>query len=125
MKSKPKTVAAYIGSFPPKTRSLLRQIRTLIRHHAPKADEGISYGMAGYKYHGMLVYFAGYEHHIGFYPGPGAIGAFRKQVKAYKTSKGTIQFPLDQPLPAGLIADIVRHRVRENEVKALKKKGKR
>jgi uncharacterized protein YdhG (YjbR/CyaY superfamily) len=124
MKTKPKDVASYIASFPPKTRKLLRQLRGLIRKHAPKADEGISYGMAGYKYHGMLVYFAGYEHHIGFYPGPGAIAAFKKEIKGFKTSKGTIQFPLGELLPVQVIADIVALRVRENEAKALKKKGK-
>lgn len=125
LKTKQKDVATYIAGFPPKTRKLLRQLRGLIKKHAPKADEGISYGMPGYKYLGMLVYFAGYEHHIGFYPGPGAIAAFKKEVKGFKTSKGTIQFPLDQPLPVGLIADIVALRVSENEAKALKKKGKR
>ena len=82
IKNKPKDVATYIDAFPPKTRKLLRQLRGLIKKHAPKADEGISYGMPGYKYLGMLVYFAGYEHHIGFYPGPGAIAAFKKEVKA-------------------------------------------
>lgn len=120
-KTKPKDVATYIASFPPKTRKLLRELRGVIKKHAPKADEVISYGMPGYKYLGMLVYFAGYGHHIGLYPGPGAIAAFKKELKAFKTSKGTIQFPLDQPLPAELIADIVTLRVGENESKAERK----
>jgi len=124
MKTPVKNVASYISGFPPKTRKLLRQLRALIRKRAPKATEVVSYGIPGYKYHRTLVYFAGYDHHIGFYPGASAISTFKKALKPYKTSKGTVQFPLDQPLPAKLISDIVAFRVAENEAKAMLKKIK-
>jgi uncharacterized protein YdhG (YjbR/CyaY superfamily) len=117
----PASVTDYIAGLPPATRKLLRQLRTLIKTSAPKADEVISYGMPGYKYHGMLLYFAGYSQHIGLYPGTKAIVHFKDRLTKYKTSKGTVQFPLDSPLPAGLVRDIVKWRVKENEVKALKK----
>jgi uncharacterized protein YdhG (YjbR/CyaY superfamily) len=116
----PADVAGYISAFPPSTRKLLRQVRALIRKTAPQAAEAISYGIVGYKYHGMLIYFAAFTHHIGLYPGAKAIVHFRDRLTKYKTAKGTVQFPLDSPLPAGLIRDIVRWRMRENEVKARK-----
>ena len=115
---RPDDVPGYISGFPPPTRKLLRQVRALIKSAAPKAMEGISYGMPGYKYHGMLVYFAGYAHHIGLYPGAKAILHFRNRLIRYNTSKGTVRFPLDSPLPVGLIRDIVTWRTRENEMKA-------
>lgn len=110
-------VVSYIAAFPPTTRALLRQLRALIRETAPDAEEKISYGMPGYKYHGMLFYFAGYEKHIGFYPGAQAIEHFQGRLTRYKTSKGTIQFLLDATLPIQLIRDIVKWRIRENKTK--------
>lgn len=110
-------VVSYIAAFPPTTRALLRQLRALIKETAPDAEEKISYGMPGYKYHGMLVYFAGYEKHIGFYPGAQAIEHFQVRLTRYKTSKGTIQFPLDATLPIKLIRDIIKWRTQENETK--------
>lgn len=113
-------VDTYIAGFPPTTRRLLRQVRSLVKKTAPKATEGISYGIVGYKYHGMLIYFAAFARHIGLYPGAKAIVHFRDRLTKYKTAKGTVQFPLESPLPLGLIRDIVRWRMRENEVKARK-----
>jgi uncharacterized protein YdhG (YjbR/CyaY superfamily) len=120
MSEQPTDVPDYITKFPPSTRKLLRQLRSLIRSTVPKAKEGISYGMPGYKHHGMLVYFAGYARHIGFYPGPQALAHFRTRIKSYKASKGAVQFPLDSPLPAGLIRDIVKWKQKENEMKMLR-----
>lgn len=126
MKSKglSKDVGGYISAFPIKTRKLLRQLRSIIRETAPNAEEKISYGMAGYKYYGMLVYFAGYKNHIGFYPGKAAILAFEKKLAGYKTSKGTVQFPLDKALPETLIRDITAFQVIKNESKALARRKK-
>ena len=121
---KPADVPAYIASFPPATRKLLRQLRSLIQKSVPGAEEKISYGMPGYKHFGMFAYFAGYKNHVGFYPGPRAIEAFQSRLARYKTSKGTVQFPLDKPMPYDLIARIVQFRVKENLEKAATK-GKR
>lgn len=116
-------VDAYIASFPESTQKRLEQIRTLIKKAAPKAEELISYQMPAYKYHGVLVYFAGYKNHCGFYAAPTAHEAFKKELKVYKTGKGSVQFPNDQALPTALITKIVKFRVKENEEKAkLKKK---
>jgi uncharacterized protein YdhG (YjbR/CyaY superfamily) len=112
------TVEQYIDSFPPETKKLLRQLRRIIRKTAPKAEEVISYGMPGYKLNGMLVWFAGYKNHIGFYPkGDSAIKAFQKPLNVYKTSKGTIQLPLNEALPEKLLVDIIKFRIKENEEK--------
>jgi uncharacterized protein YdhG (YjbR/CyaY superfamily) len=102
---------------------LLEELRTTIRKAAPKAEEGISYGMPSYKQNGILVYFAGYTNHIGFYPTGSGISAFTNEIKHYKTSKGTIQFPLDKPIPKTLVTKIVKYRVHINEEKKNKKTG--
>src|SRR4051812_15280363 len=115
--NKPNNVNAYIAIFPPTTRELLEQVRATIQKAAPKAEEVISYGMPAYKYNGMLVYFAGYKHHIGFYPTGSGIAAFKKELSVYKGAKGSVQFPLDQPLPLSLIAKMVKFRVKENTEK--------
>src|ERR1041385_8698097 len=88
----------YIDSFPERTAAMLRQLRAIIRKAAPQAEELISYRMPAFRLHGMLVYFAGYENHIGFYPGASAIYAFKTSLAAYKYAKGSVQFPLDRPL---------------------------
>jgi uncharacterized protein YdhG (YjbR/CyaY superfamily) len=116
------TVDQYIAGFPKSTQVLLKQLRATIKKAAPKADEMISYMMPAYKYHGALVYFGGYEHHIGFYPGAAGVANFEKEIAGYKSAKGSIQFPLDQPLPLKLITKIVTFRVRENQKKAELKK---
>jgi len=112
-------VPEYISGFPPKQRKLLKQLRSIIRKTAPKAEEVISYGIPGYKYLRTLVYFAGFENHIGFYPGKGPLMVFKKNLAKYKTGKGSIQFPLDQELPQKLIQQIVQFRVKQNETKSL------
>ena len=119
----PKNVDAYIASFSSPVQTRMQALRKTIKTAAPKAEEVISYGMVGYKYYGMLVFFAGWQNHIGFYPA-GRLEAFTKELADYKRSKGTIQFPLDKPLPLRLISKIVKFRVIENEVKyAAKKKN--
>ena len=113
----PKDVEAYIAGFPAETQKLLLGLRNAIKKAAPKAEETISYRMPAYKYHGMLVYFAGYKNHIGFYPTSSGIREFKKELSAYKGSKGTVQFPLGTPLPLKLISSITRFRIKENLAK--------
>jgi uncharacterized protein YdhG (YjbR/CyaY superfamily) len=114
---KPNNVNEYIESFPKATQTLLKQIRATIKKAAPYAEELISYQMPAYKCNGPLVYFAGYKNHIGFYPTPSGILAFKKELAIYKTSKGAVQFPIDEKLPLGLITKIVKYRVKENSEK--------
>jgi uncharacterized protein YdhG (YjbR/CyaY superfamily) len=116
-KSATSIIDDYIDSFPEETRRLLEQMRSTIRKSAPQADEKISYQIPTYYYNGNLVHFAAFKNHIGFFPTPGAIKAFEKELKPYKTSKGTIQFPLTDPLPLKLIERIVKFRVEENAPK--------
>lgn len=112
---KPKSVDEYISGFPEETRELLEKVRAVIKETAPEAEEVISYMMPGYKLNGMLVWFAGFKNHIGFYPrGSSAIDAFKKELAGYKTSKGAIQFPKDKPLPIALIKKMVKYRVAQN-----------
>jgi uncharacterized protein YdhG (YjbR/CyaY superfamily) len=118
------TVDEYIKSFPKDIARLLREMRSTIKKSAPNAVERISWQMPGYFQNGILLFYAAQKHHIGFYALPGAIKAFGKELKGYKTSKGTIQFPFDRPLPLGLITKITRFRVKENELKAKMKKAK-
>lgn len=117
-KTKFKTVDDYFSSLPESTKRILKVLRKTIRQEAPKADELISYNMPAFRLHGMLVYYAAYKQHIGFYPHSSAIKLFKDELKAYETSKGTIQFPLDKPLPLGLITKIVKFRVKENLTKS-------
>ena len=119
------SIDEYIGGFPPGTRILLIQMRDLIRSEAPEASERISYQMPTFYLHGNLVYFAGYARHIGFYPGASIIANFKDELKGYKSAKGSVQFPLDAPLPAETIRRIVRFRVEENTRRAREKKAKR
>lgn len=109
------TIGEYINSFPADTQDLLRQMRAVILENAPGAEEGISYGMPAYKMNGKpLVYFAGFRNHIGFYATPTGHAEFAQELSAYKHGKGSVQFPVDRPLPLDLIARIVRFRVEEN-----------
>lgn len=119
----PKNPDAYIASFPSAVQSRMQSLRKTIKAAAPNAEEVISYGMIGYKYYGMLVFFAAWQTHIGFYPA-GRLEVFTKELAGYKRSKGTIQFPLDKPLPLRLISRIVKFRVKENELKYAAKKKK-
>jgi uncharacterized protein YdhG (YjbR/CyaY superfamily) len=117
-----KNIDDYIASFPKDLQIILEQMRTIIRKAAPKAEEVISYAMPAFKLNSVLVYFAGYKNHVGFYPMPSAIIAFKKELSIYKSSKGAVQFPLDKPLPSALITKMVKYRIAENLQKAKAKK---
>jgi uncharacterized protein YdhG (YjbR/CyaY superfamily) len=119
-----KTVDEYLKAFPPPVRSMLVKIRQTIKKTAPEAEELISYGIAGYKYKGMLIYFAGFTNHVSVYPAPRGAKEFKNELAVYKGGKGTVQFPLDKPLPLGLIQRIVKFRMKANKEKAALKKGK-
>ncbi|QTH40456.1 DUF1801 domain-containing protein [Cohnella sp. LGH] len=112
------SIDEYIASFPPEIQQLLASVRETIREAAPEATEKISYQMPTYALHGNLVHFAAFKNHIGFYPAPQGIEAFKEELSVYKGAKGSVQFPLDQPLPLALIARIVKYRAEENKRKA-------
>ena len=124
MQSPPATIDHYISGFPKEIQTILQQIRDTIRQAAPEAEETIKYAIPTFVQHGNLVHFAAFSNHIGFYPVPSGIEAFKKELSVYKMGKGSIQFPLDQPMPLDLITEIVKYRVKENEAKASKKKAK-
>lgn len=116
MKSSYSSVEEYINSFPADVQHLLEQVRATILSKAPGAAESISYGMAAYKINGKpLVYFAGYKSHIGFYATPSGHAEFARELSKYKQGKGSVQFPIDQPIPFDLISRIVEFRVKENK----------
>ncbi len=118
-----KYVEEYLSIFPEEIKELLQTLREAIKEAAPEAEEVISYNMPAYRYNGILVYFAAYKNHIGFYPGSSLINeVFKKDLVKYKTSKGTIQFPLAKAIPVMLIKKIVRFRVKYNLDKAKAKK---
>jgi len=109
------TIDDYITSFPKDVQVILEEIRQTISECAPDAEERISYGIPTFDLNGLhLVHFAAYQSHIGFYPTSSGINAFKKELSSFKTSKGTVQFPLDKPVPFGLIRKIVNFRVKEN-----------
>ena len=113
------SIDEYIAEFPPETQKVLKELRALIRMAAPDATETISYAMPTFDLNGKhLVHFAGYAKHVGFYPVPSGIEAFKEELKPYKSGKGSAQFPLDRPMPTDLIRRIVEFRVRENTRKA-------
>ncbi|GAB1157820.1 DUF1801 domain-containing protein [Paenibacillus illinoisensis] len=118
-------VDEYISGFAPDVQVRLQVLRQIIREAAPNAEEKISYQMPTYALHGNLVHFAAYKNHIGFYPAPSGIEAFRDELSVYKGAKGSVQFPLNQPLPEELIRRIVEFRVKENVEKAAEKKRKK
>ena len=109
------SVEEYISTFPEKTALLLETLRKVIKEEASEAEEVISYNMPAYKWNGILVYFAGYSRHIGFYPTGSGIEAFQKELSGYKWSKGAVQFPLDQTLPLDLVRKMVRFRIAQNK----------
>jgi uncharacterized protein YdhG (YjbR/CyaY superfamily) len=111
------TIDDYINSFPKDIQELLEQIRLTIKNAAPEAIETINYKMPTFQFNGNLVHFAAYKQHIGFYPAPSGIEAFKKDLSQYKWAKGSVQFPLDKPIPLDLIAEIVKFRVMENSKK--------
>lgn len=113
-RSTARTVDEYIAELPPETRKVLEEMRALIKASAPGATEKISYAIPTFHLNGNLVHFAAFEKHVGFYPTPSGIEAFKEELKPYKTAKGSVQFPLGQPLPSDLIRRMVEFRVREN-----------
>ena len=117
-------IEKYIGSFPGGTQKILEKLLKTIREAAPDAEEGISYGIPAFKYHGILVYFAGYKNHIGFYPTASGIRAFEKELVGFKCSKGTVQFPINRPIPIDLVKKIVKFRVMKNLEKSKAKRKK-
>lgn len=121
------SIDEYIKQFPSEIQELLQNIREVIKQAAPEAKEKISYQMPTFDLHGNLVHFAAFKNHIGFYPAPTGIEAFKEELSLYKGAKGSVQFPLDKPLPYELISKIVKFRVEENINKAeskLKRKKK-
>ncbi|PZR19544.1 MAG: hypothetical protein DI539_13705 [Flavobacterium psychrophilum] len=121
---KPKNIDEYISGFEPEVQQLLQQVRNTIQAAAPEATEAISYGLPTFKLQGNLVHFAAFNNHIGFYALPSGNEAFQKELSQYKTGKGSIQFPFDNPLPLELITKIVKFRVEKNIQKAELKKKK-
>jgi uncharacterized protein YdhG (YjbR/CyaY superfamily) len=115
--SVPKTIDEYIARFPEDVAQILSQIRSVIKESAPGAVEKISYQMPTFYLNGNLVHFAVFTHHIGFYPTPSGIEAFKDEISRYKWSKGAVQFPIDEPMPYDLIRRITQFRVAENSKK--------
>jgi uncharacterized protein YdhG (YjbR/CyaY superfamily) len=123
MPIKPANFEMYFAAFPSETQLLLEELRATIKKTAPEAEEIISYGMPAFKLNKrILVYFAGYKNHIGFYPGATGIEAFKNEISAYKWAKGTVQFPLDRPLPLELITKMINFKVIENTQRSKSKK---
>lgn len=116
-------VDKYIAGFPVSTQLLLEKIRSTIKKAAPEAGEKIGYGIPTFTLYGSnLVHFAGYNNHIGFYPGASGIASFQKEFSAYKSAKGSVQFPISEPLPLALVTKIVQFRVKQNTERAIAKK---
>jgi len=116
-------VDEYFSALPKTVRDTLESLRKTIRQAAPQAEEVIHYNMPAFKWNGMLVWYAAFKEHIGFYPRSSAIVAFKDDLAGYKTSKGAIQFPIEKGIPAGLVKKIVKFRVKENE-QDRRKRGK-
>jgi len=109
-----KTIDEYIRTFPDDVQSILKKMRTTIREAAPEAQEAISYQIPTFQLNGNLVHFAAFKNHIGFYPAPSGIEGFKKELLPYKVAKGSVQFPIDKPVPYDLVKKIVQFRVQEN-----------
>lgn len=120
---KPATIDEYIAGFPRELQPLLEKVRATIRKAAPDAEEAIKYMMPTYVLEGNLIHFAGYNHHIGLYPGSRPIEEFKDELSKYETSKGTVKLPLDKPIPVGLITKITKFCVKRNLEKAVSRKG--
>jgi|SRR5207248_2540695 len=115
MKKFPKDVDAYIAAAPTEARGKLAQLRKIIKAAAPKADEGISYKVPYYRYHGALAYFAAFKNHIGFFVPPPIVEEHKLELKGYETAKATVRFPIGKPLPGALIKKLVKARIKKNE----------
>lgn len=116
MKKKFDSIDEYIATFPKDVQNVLQQIRQAVKEAAPQAEEAISYNMPAFKLNGNLVWFGAFKNHVGFYPRQTAIEEFKEKLADYEVSKvqGTVKFPLDKPIPLGLIKEMVRFRAREN-----------
>lgn len=114
-------IDAYIASFPKETQKILDQLRATIRKAAPEAEETIKYAIPTFTFNGNLVHFAAFKNHIGFYPTPSGIEAFKKELSVYEGAKGSVKFPIEKPLPFDLITEIVKFRVKENLQKTKKR----
>jgi uncharacterized protein YdhG (YjbR/CyaY superfamily) len=114
VKKQVKAIDEYIKTFPKDVQGILEKMRQTIRKSAPNAVEAISYKMPTFKLNGNLVHFAAFRNHIGFYPTPSGIETFKKELSQYKSAKGSVQFPLDKPIPYKLVEKIVIFRVKEN-----------
>ena len=123
--SEPNDIDEYIAGFPEDVQEILEAIRTTIRKAAPSAEETIKYQMPTFTLNGNLVHFAAYKKHIGFYPVPRGVEEFRKALSAYEGAKSTVRFPLDKPIPFGLISKIVKFRAKKNLERAEGKRKKR
>lgn len=121
----PEHVDDYIAGFPVEIQKVLQEFRSIIRKAAPEAQEKIGYQMPAFYLEGPLVYFAAWKKHIGFYAIPTGIAMFKDELSSFETSKGTVKFPIDKPLPVDLITRMVKYRVKENLMKAAEKKLKR
>ncbi len=110
----PANIDEYIATFPKDIQAKLQKIRATIKKAAPKAEEAIKYQIPTFTLNGNLVHFAAYKNHIGFYPAPSGIEAFKKELAPYESGKGTLKFPLDEPIPYGLITKVVKYRVKKN-----------
>jgi uncharacterized protein YdhG (YjbR/CyaY superfamily) len=119
------TIDEYIATFPADVQKILQELRAVIKAAAPEATEKISYQMPTFFLHGNLVHFAAFKNHIGFYPAPRGIEAFQEELSRFKGAKGSVQFPIDQPLPLELISRIVKFRCHENLEKAAAKSRKK
>jgi uncharacterized protein YdhG (YjbR/CyaY superfamily) len=115
-------VDEYLAGVPEATRATLAKLRQTIKAAAPMASEGISYQMPMYKHHGMVVGFAAFKDHCSIFPGSAVMDAYKEELKRYDTSKGTIRFPANKPLPARLVKKLVRARIKENEARSNRKK---
>lgn len=122
-KNNPGDIDSYIAGFPKEIQKLLQQCRSAIKQAAPAAEEAIKYGIPTFILQGNLVHFGGFKNHIGFYPAPSGIKEFEKELSIYEGSKGSIKFPIDQPLPIALIKKIVKFRVQKTLEKASAKKN--
>lgn len=118
-----KNIDEYIATFPENVQKILYKLREIIRESAPEAEEAISYGMPTFKLNGNLVHFAAYKNHIGFYPIPSAIIAFKEELSSYKQAKGSVQFPIDETIPFDIVKRIVEFRVKENNARIENKKN--
>jgi len=116
------TIDEYIAAFPANVQKNLKEIRSAIKTSAPEAEEKISYAIPTYTLNGNLVHFAAFKNHIGFYPAPEGIEAFKKELSKYEGGKGTVQFPLDTPLPIALIKKVVKYRAKQNRESSKNKK---